>query len=65
MLTNLYIYANKSCPQMFYLNYVLMKNLSIVIGSLTADARDALAGAIGGAILGSGAGSVEAGRRPS
>ena len=50
---------------MFYLNYVLMINLSIVIGSLTADARDALAGAIGGAILGSGAGSVEAGRRPS
>ncbi len=40
----LYIYANKSCPQMFYLNYVLMKNLSIVIGSLTTDARDALAG---------------------
>ena len=29
---------------MFYLNYVLMKNLSIVIGSLTTDARDALAG---------------------
>ncbi|WP_418407650.1 hypothetical protein [Alistipes ihumii] len=57
----LYIYANKSCPQMFYLNYVLMKNLFIVIGSLTTDARDALAGAIGGAILGSGAGGVEAG----
>ena len=64
-ISYLYIYANKSCPQMFYLNYVLMKNLSIVIGSLTADARDALAGAIEGAILGSGAGSVEAGRRPS
>ena len=43
---------------MFYLNYVLMKNLFIVIGSLTTDARDALAG---GAILGSGAGGVEAG----
>lgn len=57
----LYIYANKSCPQMFYLNYVLMKNLFIVIGNLTTDARDALAGAIGGAILGSGAGGVEAG----
>lgn len=40
-----------------------MKNLFIVIGSLTADARDALAGAIGGAILGSGAGGVEAGPR--
>ena len=41
---------------MFYLNYVLMKNLFIVIGNLTTDARDALAGAIG-----SGAGGVEAG----
>ena len=59
----LYIHANESCPQTFYLNYVLMKNLFIVIGSLTADARDALAGAIGGAILGSGAGGVEAGPR--
>lgn len=59
----LYIHANESCPQTFYLNYVLMKNLSIVIGSLTTDARDALVGAIGGAILGSGAGGVEAGPR--
>ena len=46
---------------MFYLNYFLMKNLSIVIGRLTADAGDALAGTIGRAILGSGVGGVGAG----
>ena len=38
-----------------------MNNLSIVIGSLTADAGDALAGRIGRAIFGSGIGGVGAG----